>query len=96
MLNNLNSERIMKIPSLKEIEEYAMLYAENKPRPTAIVDGFTECYNKFIKPMQQANGDEQSSSNCNIPLVSESASDAFDRGFTAGYNAGVKMGLHSR
>lgn len=28
-----------------------------------------------------------------IPVVMESALDAFDRGFTAGYNAGVKMGL---
>lgn len=28
-----------------------------------------------------------------IPVVRESALDAFDRGFTAGYNAGVKMGL---
>ncbi len=28
-----------------------------------------------------------------IPVVIESASDAFDRGFTCGYNAGVKMGL---
>ena len=27
--------------------------------------------------------------------IIESASDAFDRGFTAGYNAGVKMGINS-
>jgi len=28
-----------------------------------------------------------------IPIVRESALDAFDRGFTGGYNAGVKIGL---
>lgn len=31
----------------------------------------------------------------NTQHIKESASDAFDRGFTAGYNAGVKMGLAS-
>ena len=34
--------------------------------------------------------------NCNLSDVSESAADAFDRGFTAGHNAAMNMCKHSR
>lgn len=42
----------MKIPSKEKVEEYAQLKANSQPNPATYFNGIMECYNKFLKPLQ--------------------------------------------
>jgi len=53
----------------------------------------TSVQQALLKVWNECEQEQKQVKNCNKPVVRESALDAFDRGFTAGYNAGVKMGL---
>jgi hypothetical protein len=67
------------------IQEFEKLFATN-PNPSITA---AQCANIA------ENYAESKIKKLAIPVVKESALDAFDRGFTAGYNAGVKMGLNA-
>lgn len=50
----------MKTITRNEVENEAMFFAENKPRPTIYVEGFMKCYERFIEPHNQVNEVENS------------------------------------
>ena len=68
MLNNLNSERIMEAREIYHVLKSIIepIHAHNDQM--VAIAKWIEAEFEY-KPHKQANGAEQSSSNCNIPLV---------------------------
>lgn len=59
-LQILNSERVMKLPTRKEVENDAIQFASSSPRPATFVNGWMKCYERFIEPLTQVNDSDTS------------------------------------
>ena len=54
----------------EEALNYAMLYAESSPRPATYTNAFMKCWDKFVKPLMEANDSTTSENILNISDVS--------------------------
>lgn len=78
MLNNLNSERIMEAREIYHVLKSIVEPIHTHSDQMVAIAKWIEAEFDY-KPQKQANGAGQSTSNCNIPLVSNSVRQEIER-----------------